>query len=242
MKLEAGISLGWRCETADIAVQTGYRLRRKDGYKTCPFDIMVSNYEGICKCIDDDFKYFCDPNYLELRLAPPMKKHLGENQKDGEYFIYNTYYNFAFNHESPGHGDLYITENWPSGINHYVNNNYENFIIKYTARINNFRYYLNNCTKIYFIISRYNALPHKLVNIISTKYPNLDFEMLTYINMSTRTMNNTLSKNLNGCIEFETEYLRYMLVTDPTEYERFYNEIIDVLPDNCDKRIKIKYF
>ena len=106
-----GISLGWRCEATQIAVRHNIRHTKNEGYKTCPFDIGVTNYIGICKCIEDDFKYFCDLKYLKLIKEPPMKKILGDNQTDNQLWIYNTYYNFAFNHESPGHGDLYLSEN-----------------------------------------------------------------------------------------------------------------------------------
>ena len=118
-KEEIGISLGWKCEAAQYAVDNGFRKLKIHGYKTCPFDIGVTNYIGICKCIEDDFKYFCDPNYLELKLEPQLKKILGDAQTEDQYWIYNTYYNFTFNHESPGHGELYKSENWKNGINHF---------------------------------------------------------------------------------------------------------------------------
>ena len=37
------ISLGWNCHSAVHSVNTGLRSRKIDGYKTCPFDEMVSN-------------------------------------------------------------------------------------------------------------------------------------------------------------------------------------------------------
>ena len=43
----------------------------------------------------------------------------------GEMVIYNKKYKFWFNHESPGHANLYITEGWDHGTNHFVINNYE---------------------------------------------------------------------------------------------------------------------
>ena len=113
-----GISLGWRCEATYLGIAFGIRNTKINGYNTCPFDIGVTNYIGVCKCIEDDFKYFLDLKYLELRQEPKMKIHLGDNQTEDQYWIYNTYYNFAFNHESPGHGNLYINENWPNGVNH----------------------------------------------------------------------------------------------------------------------------
>lgn len=44
---QEGISLGWNCLTATEAVNRGLRKTKANGYRTCPFDIMVSNYNGI---------------------------------------------------------------------------------------------------------------------------------------------------------------------------------------------------
>ena len=57
------ISLGWTCNPAGHRVN-GYNFRRSTGYLTCPFDILISNYEGVVECIRDDFKYMCDEKYL----------------------------------------------------------------------------------------------------------------------------------------------------------------------------------
>ena len=53
-----GISLGWRCGAAETGVKEGWRPRKRNGYKTCVFDIGVFNYIGMCEAIKDDFKYF----------------------------------------------------------------------------------------------------------------------------------------------------------------------------------------
>jgi len=174
MKKE-GISLGWNCSAAQDGLRMGLRNFKDNGYKTCPFDMMISNYIGMCKCIEDDFKYFCNPNYLELRDAPDMTKHF-PNQKSGEKWIYNTYYNFVFNHESPFHGNLYLNERW-NGPYHFVENNFENFIKRYETRIDAFREYLKNSDFIDFILWRYNAIPFELIEILKRKYPELNFKV-----------------------------------------------------------------
>uniref|UniRef100_A0A6C0D8H2 Uncharacterized protein n=1 Tax=viral metagenome TaxID=1070528 RepID=A0A6C0D8H2_9ZZZZ len=111
-----GISLGWNCHSAVWGVNNNIREKKENGYNTCPFDMMITNYPGIVECIKNDFKHLYDENYLELVYA-----------NDNESTIINTKYRFGFNHESPGHADLYLIENWPSGKNHFVSNNYENF-------------------------------------------------------------------------------------------------------------------
>jgi hypothetical protein len=42
-----GISLGWNCSSAVYGVSSGIRNTKQNGYKTCPFDGMITNYKGI---------------------------------------------------------------------------------------------------------------------------------------------------------------------------------------------------
>lgn len=222
MKIE-GISLGWNCSGASDGTKLGLRNIKENGYKTCPFDMMISNYIGICKCIEDDFKYFCDPQYLELRQGPLNSKHI-PNQKDEEMWIYNTYYGFAFNHEAPGHGDLFLSERWIGGVNHFVENNFENFIKRYTNRINNFRNYLNECDYINFILWRYNSIPYELVDILKNKYPNLKFKINTIVNFGPHTVNCLINKTPSDSIKYEIDFLNYMEITKdkyPNEFTRY---------------------
>jgi len=163
-----GISLGNACYSAIWAVVNGYRKKKQDGYKTCVFDLMISNYNGIVKCILEDFNNFTDPAYL-----------ICENQ-----CIINTYYNFCFNHEGPGHADLYIKENWPEGIMHFVNNNYANFIERYNTRIYNFKNYLSDpnnyiCFIFQFVNDQYLINNFQdLRDALRLKYPHLKYEII----------------------------------------------------------------
>jgi hypothetical protein len=54
------ISLGWNCNSAIYGVENSIRKTKKEGYLTCPFDEMVTNYKGIIECIKDDFEFLCD--------------------------------------------------------------------------------------------------------------------------------------------------------------------------------------
>uniref|UniRef100_A0A6C0BBY1 Papain-like cysteine peptidase n=1 Tax=viral metagenome TaxID=1070528 RepID=A0A6C0BBY1_9ZZZZ len=171
MTEKVGISLGINCTSTMWAVHNNVRKRKEDGYTTCPFDIMVSNYVGICECIKDDFKYLCDENYLELNTV-----------SDTETIIYNNKYNFIFNHESPGHANLYITEGWEHGINHFVINNYENFKKRYSKRVNNFKNYLSDENNtITFIMTTWEKTDNdlkELKEILHIKYPNLKYNFI----------------------------------------------------------------
>lgn len=146
--IKVGISLGWNCYAAIYAVEHSLRNRKSEGYMTCPFDEMITNLAGIKQCLIDDFKYFLDDKYLKLINAPFSTGGIVK----GETLLYNTKYHFIFNHESPGHANLYISQNWEGGINHYTKDNFKLFKQRYEERISNFRNYLNSADEILFII------------------------------------------------------------------------------------------
>jgi len=164
---KVGISLGNVCYSAEWGIENNIRKKRSEGYNTCPFDLMVSNYKGLVECINNDFEDFCNPNYLHLN-------------KEG---LFNTRYNFGFNHEMPGHADLYLHENWPEGPNHFINNNYHHFINRYNKRIQEFRNYLNDPNNyIIFIIQFvYDTNPNnncqELRDALREKYGHLKYEI-----------------------------------------------------------------
>tara|TARA_Y100000389_G_scaffold204960_1_gene261279 strand:+ start:9194 stop:9880 length:687 start_codon:yes stop_codon:yes gene_type:complete len=209
-------------------VKEGWRPRKRNGYKTCVFDIGIFNYIGMCECIKDDFKYFLDDKYLILKDEPfEMKRILGDNQTQNQKWIYNTYYNFAFNHESPGHGRLWESEKWPGGINHFVNNKFEKFKERFSKRINNFRNYLKSTDHITFGIIRYNDDCSKLINILKTKYPDLKFTICCYTDVKlfkglTRKCRENPDKSEEGILEFNTEYLKYLNITEEKYPEEWY--------------------
>lgn len=172
-----GISLGWNCGPAGYGVENGLRETKANGYRTCPFDEMVSNLPGVVECIRDDFKYLLDDEFLEIKPTPFA---IGGTPK-GENLIYNTKYNFFFNHESPGHANLYIEQKWAGGINHYIDNNFLLFKERYNRRVKAFRDYIQQGlegTKIRFIIFRYNHDVQILDSVLKEKYPTLDYELV----------------------------------------------------------------
>ena len=180
------ISLGWNCESAMKAVNMGIRKRKQEGYLTCPFDECITNYDGIILCLKEDFKHFCDLEYLKII---PAKYDTGGVVKN-EPLIYNTRYNFIFNHESPGHADLYIKQKWAHGKEHYIMNNYSLFIERYSRRIDNFRRYINNTStsKITFFIGKFDPDVSELCEVIKTLCNDLSFHIYCYTPDVTREL------------------------------------------------------
>lgn len=196
--MRLGISLGLNCASAVDLYKNGIRESKKNGYKTCVFDLMVSNLPGIIKCINDDFKYFCDLDYIQLKNSV----HDFFGIPVGSQVLCNTYYNFVFTHESPGHILLFWHEKWPDGIDHYVKNGYAKFIERYTQRINNFKEYMNGENKIIFkIIGPEGQNLDELNNALKLKYPNLVFDLI--------------SENYNS--EFFDNYTQFMKINEPID-------------------------
>jgi len=177
------ISLGWSCVSASNSYHTGIRESKENGYNTCPFDLGITNFDGIVDCIEDDFKYFCDPNELCIIKINPECKYFNTHG-DGDYIIYNKKYKFIFNHESPGHADLYLTEKWSGGITHFIDNDFEKFRIRYNNRIKNFINYLKDPNNIIiFCITYTDEIKNdydRLRRVLNKNYPGLKYEVQLY--------------------------------------------------------------
>lgn len=180
---KVAVSLGWNCGPAMTSNRLGIRDSKANGYNTCPFDLCVSNFDGMVDCLEDDFKYFCDPKELRIIKMKPDCKYFNTHG-DGDYIIFNQKYKFTFNHESPGHTDMYLQENWPGGITHYIDNDFEHFCIRYNNRIQNFRNYLKDPNNIIvFCISYTPEIKNdydRLRRVLNMKYPGLKYEVQLY--------------------------------------------------------------
>ena len=165
-KENIGISLGNICESAIYGTLNGLRPKKKDGYNTCPFDLCVSNIEGIIDCLDTDFNDFCNPELLEYDSKVRIIRHKK--------------YKFGFNHEAPYHADIYLKEDWKDGPFHFVKNNYKKFCERYYCRIHNLHNYCNGNYNVTFILQfQYDTYSDELLNrlnvAIRKRYPKLKY-------------------------------------------------------------------
>jgi len=167
--------MGWNCYTASHARDLGIRGIKKEGYKTCPFDECLTNYAGIVQCIRDDFKDFFSEKFLCLRKNDRCNKFCIDDT-----LVHNTKYKFVFNHESPGHAKLWIDQKWSGGINHFVDNKFEKFKERYSARIENFRNYLRSGSHITFLIMHPPHSFSELREALAIHYPNLRYEIVRF--------------------------------------------------------------
>uniref|UniRef100_A0A6C0BA46 Uncharacterized protein n=1 Tax=viral metagenome TaxID=1070528 RepID=A0A6C0BA46_9ZZZZ len=51
------ISLGYNCDSR-MYIKNKLNLTKQNGYKTCPFDLCITSFESLCKCIETDFQHF----------------------------------------------------------------------------------------------------------------------------------------------------------------------------------------
>ncbi len=165
-----GISLGHNCAAAAAGVGLGLRGVKANGYMTCPFDEMNSSYEGMVKCLEEDFAHFADPADLQLVERPSECAYY-----PGETLLCNTRYGFIFNHESPGHADLYKTQAWAGGKMHYINDSFRYFRERYDRRIENFRIYCRSGGTVTLLISSHPRSFDDLLRILGTRYPMTTF-------------------------------------------------------------------
>ena len=157
-------------------MKTGIRSTKGKGYNTCPFDEMITNYPGLIECIKDGFDELYDTRYLQVKQMPATRWLSAGGQ--GDKIVHHTKYNFLFNHESPGHANLYTKQNWAGGINHYVDNNFEKFVERYQRRVNNIKAYLSSGDEISFILTRYNTHEDDLMelkDVLKIQYPDLKY-------------------------------------------------------------------
>ncbi len=173
---DVGISLGWNCNSAIVGKETGLRGSRETGYRTCPFDECITNYGGLLECIRDDFKDFTNSDYLCVIESPIGSGGI----QQGEPLLYNRKYKFVFNHESPGHADLYLHQHWAGGKTHFLDNDFAEFKARYTRRIENFRSYLRDpANQIVFLYTTYQTDISELHAVFQEAFPTLNYTIKT---------------------------------------------------------------
>ena len=167
--------MGWDDDCASH-LSKSVRCKENNVYNYCPFDTIISDSKGLIDCINDDFKYFCDPNYLKVITFTDNYDCLKISANST--MLIHTKYNFIFKHESSGYGNLWEIEKWQKGKFHFEMDNYSEFIKRYENRIQNFKNYLNGKYEVLFIIRKINNNSKtniELENKIKEKYPNLKF-------------------------------------------------------------------
>ncbi len=128
------ISLGFNCDPR-VFIKNRLGLSKASGYRSCPFDLCITPFEALCRCLEDNFQHF----FEGLRTIPWGSKNAITNS-----------YGMIFNHEGSAHAHLFQVGK--DDDLYYTRNDFEKFKERYTARINNFQRYVRESKQITFII------------------------------------------------------------------------------------------
>jgi hypothetical protein len=156
------ISLGYNCEPR-IYIKKKLKLTKNNGYKSCPFDLCITNFDALCKCIETNFEKFFD----ELKLIPGSNTEGNMEKTDLCGLNIINYYNIIFNHESPTHSHLFFEGK--NDDEYYTRNNFLKFRERYENRITNFFNYIKNNDNIIFL---YKKNPNDNINDEKINYLN----------------------------------------------------------------------
>ena len=156
------ISIGYNCDPR-MYIKWEHNLRKSNGYLSCPFDLCVTPFDSMRKCIETNFEYFLD----ELRTIP------GENAKGnrelcgkGQLNITNKY-GIIFNHEGSTHSHLFATGK--NDDEFYIRDDFKEFRLRYSKRVENYLNYIKNYNEITFV---YKPAPEA---------PNMEKELLEFL-------------------------------------------------------------
>jgi hypothetical protein len=165
------VSIGWNCNPR-VFIKNNLKMTKSSGYKTGPFDLCVTQFPALVKCINSNFANFFD----NLRLIP------GENAPGdrtgcgpGGNNITNAY-GMIFNHEGSTHSHMF--SEGKNDDDYYIRNNFQKFKERYIKRINNFRNYIKFSREIVLIFNKHpdeNYDDHEILKLFNTAYPGKKF-------------------------------------------------------------------
>ncbi len=165
------VSIGWNCKPR-IYMNMVLGLSKSSGYNSGPFDLCITRYESLSKCISTNFVNFFD----DLRLVPGTNAE-GDRTGcgPGGMNITNAY-GIIFNHEGSTHSHIFAEGK--NDDEFYIRNNFQKFRERYIKRINNFINYINSSTEVVLIFSRHPGDIHTdqdILNLFNNTYPGKNF-------------------------------------------------------------------
>ena len=132
--MDVYISLGYKCDPR-VVIKNVYGFSKKNGYKSCPFDLCITPFNALCKILENDFSTFFDG----LKI---IEWHNGTTAITNKCGI-------IFNHEGGGHSHLFkVCRNYDT---FFSKHNFKEFRIRYTRRIQNLQNYLKKANNITFV-------------------------------------------------------------------------------------------
>lgn len=168
------ISMGGNCDPR-VYLKRKFKLTKKKGYKTCPFDLCITSFQALCITLESNFNNFFD----DLKIIP-CGNASGDRKSAGKGLTCITNKNgIIFNHEGAGHSHLF--KEGKNDDQFYTRNNFKEFRKRYSSRILNFKNYCKKSNKITFIYNQTNFDEIKIKNIIIKTYGEKTIEFISLL-------------------------------------------------------------
>ncbi|ESQ80725.1 hypothetical protein AEAC466_21595 [Asticcacaulis sp. AC466] len=182
------LSVGLNCQPIMAAIEAKLLPDRAAGRLTSVFDLCWTTREALCHFIETGFDdFFDDIDLIENpkgQFNTPTGELLYSFVSDKPYgdLIVNKRYGMIFNHESPGHPFLAVSEGWESP-NRFSEKNFFHFRERYSRRVDVFlstiqRSLRDNVEITFLMKAGPDDAPH-LGQVISQTFPELRFKLST---------------------------------------------------------------
>jgi len=160
------ISLGYNCDPR-IYMKRQLDISKDKGYMSCPFDLCISNFNGVYQLLENDFHHFFDNLQLIYGENASGDRTLCGN---GNMNIMNSSF-IVFNHEGSTHSHLFTKGK--NDDEFYTRNDFDEFKKRYKHRIDNFYKNIESSESITFITNGYTLKQNdKLLELLKNKFPN----------------------------------------------------------------------
>ena len=157
------ISLGGNCNPR-IFLKKRLYISKKNGYRSCPFDLCITSFDALCKTLKNNFNSFFD----DLKIIPAINAE-GNRKNAGQGMTCITNKNgIIFNHEGSSHSHLF--KEGKNDDYFYTRNDFKEFRKRYSNRISNFKNYCKKSDKIIFIYDYKNFNESIIKDIIINTY------------------------------------------------------------------------
>ena len=161
--MDVYISLGYKCDPR-VVIKNVYGFSKKNGYKSCPFDLCITPFNALCKILENDFSTFFDGlKIIEWHNGTGDRSSSGPGNtaitnKDG----------IIFNHEGGGHSHLF--KQGRNDDTFYSKHNFKEFRNRYINRIQNFQNIVKNSNNIIFVYTGNEFKENIIRKIIEKTY------------------------------------------------------------------------
>lgn len=156
-------------------MRNNLHFTKQSGYKSGPFDLCITPYDALYKCIQSDFKLFFD----DLHLIYGMNAYGDRSNCGGGHQNITNSYGIVFNHEGSTHSHLF--NEGRNDDDFYIRDDFYQFRKRYTERIKNFLNYIEENDDIVLVHKKQDDVKvdmDVICGLFKEKYTNKQFSVL----------------------------------------------------------------